>query len=98
MTLTQLIGARKAREHAYRRRRTFANDVSEMFVTKTKRGVRITVVTHVDKIVGRPPALVAGTGFHCLDDDQVERLIRRLTAIRGGKRRTHTSRGNRRTP
>lgn len=82
------IRRRKAGKRAYDRRRaiTDPSGVSDVFVTKNRRSVRITVITHLDKLHNRPPDLQPGTGFADLSDDQVDKLIRRLTNIRGGRR------------
>lgn len=92
------IAASKFAQRAYRRRKSFGNAVSEMFVTKTRRGVRITVVAHLDRFEHSIPRPFApGTGFADLDDEQLDRLVRRLTNIKGGKRRSHTRNGHKRT-
>lgn len=60
------------------------DDYGTMLVTRKNRRVRITVITkpgmHTGKITQAP------LGWVDLGDDQVDRLIQRLQAIRGGKR------------
>lgn len=94
-TISEHIAIRKAGQRAYHNRRVIAaNEVSELHVTKNRRSVRLTVIVHVDKLKHGAPDLTAGTGFADLDDAQVDRLVRRLTNIRGGKRRSQTRNGH----
>jgi len=74
VNLPAIIANRKARQRAYRRRKTFGNTYAELYVTKRRRCVRITVKSltserfaHVD-----------------LDDAEIDQLIRRLRSVRGG--------------
>lgn len=87
-TISQYIGARRAKKRDYNRRKTFASAVSDMFVTATKRGVCITVVAHLDRFEHKMPRpIVAGAGFCDLDGEQIDRLIRRLAGIRSSRKK-----------
>lgn len=66
------------------RRQVVSNDFGELLVMRRGRAVRITAVTKQARFGGKPCA--ASFGFVDLDDMAVDRLIRRLTTIRGGKR------------
>ena len=69
---------------ARRRRLRIGNEFGHLMALRKRRLVRITVVTKTDAMVGAPCG--ATYAFVDLDDGQVDRLIRRLQAIRGGKR------------
>ncbi len=67
-----------------RRRRISSNEFGELLVRRKQRAVRITAITNASRCTGKPTA--ASFAFVDLDDAAVDRLIRRLQAIRGGKR------------
>lgn len=67
-----------------RRRRIVETGFGVLLVTRRDRKVRITAVVKLTELSGRPPN--PGVGFVDLDDANVDRLIQRLQAIRGGKR------------
>lgn len=67
------------------RQRVASNEFGELLVRRTKRGVKITALTlpnenRTGRRTGATYAIVD------LDDDGVDRLIRRLQACRGGRR------------
>ena len=75
---------RKIRDARQARRRIVDSDFGTLIVTRTRRTVRITALVKAELFNGKPPA--PGVGFVDLDDAGVDRLIRRLAALRGGKR------------
>lgn len=74
----------KIRDEKRRRQRVVDNEYGSLIVSRTRRSVRVTAVVKPARLVGRPPE--STYGFVDLDDDSVDRLIRRLQAIRGGRR------------
>lgn len=74
----------KVRDEKRRRQRVVDNDYGTLILTRTRRAVRVTAVVKPGRLAGQRPATLVG--FVDLDDASVDRLIRRLQAIRGGKR------------
>jgi len=81
--IQQRINHNRAERRRYRRRSTFGGPFNELHVTKNQRSVRFTAVSRVVANVW---------GSADLDDAEIDRLIRRLQAIRGGKRATKRAR------
>lgn len=74
----------KIREEKRRRQRVVDNEFGTLIVSRTRRAVRLTAVVARGHLVGRQPGTTIG--FVDLDDAAIDRLIRRLQALRGGKR------------
>lgn len=77
--------ARKTLNRKRRSSKAIGNDYGELIVTRTKRGVRILAFTRRGPVWSGRETL-ATFGFVDLDDASVDRLIRRLQAIRGGRK------------
>lgn len=68
---------KRIRDEKMAKQRVVDNEHGALIVTRTRRAVRITAARNT------PLHQIA---FIDLTDDQVDRLIQRLTALRGGKR------------
>jgi len=73
--LTTIIARREAAKRNYRKRKTFENPGASLLVTKTRRGVRLTIHQ-------RDRAVYAQITLTPAD---VERLVRRVESINGGR-------------
>jgi hypothetical protein len=76
--LTKVIARNRAARIAYGRRKTFENPGGVLLVTKTKRGVRLTIKQR------HPEAWAQFT----LTPDDIERLMHRVQTINGGRAKT----------
>lgn len=75
---------RDAAQLAYQRRKTIATALGTLLATKKRRCVRITIIAPVRLLkldVADNAAL-----FVDLHDEELDRVIRRLQAIRGGRK------------
>lgn len=71
------------RDRKRRRQRVVDNEFGTLIVTRTRRAVRVTAVVKPALMDGKPASTF---GFVDLDDAGIDRLIQRLTALRGGRR------------
>jgi len=78
------MSSRRRIADARRHRSTIGNEFGRLIVKRTRRAVRVTAITTTDAMTGAPCA--ASFAFADLDEAGVDRLIRRLTAIRGGRK------------
>lgn len=76
---------RDAAQLAYQRRKTIATALGTLLATKKRRCVRVTIIAPVRFL--KLDADDAGL-FIDLHDDELDRVIRRLQAIRGGRKAT----------